>query len=103
MSNTVWTPEKGWHDGPEVRVEDLNIWGTPKADVGEGYCRDCEREGGKHYDSCPQSALMQSASTSTSYREALTVLTDAVSEMDAAMAVLAAMVGAVEIPESEVL
>jgi hypothetical protein len=23
MSNTVWTPEEGWHDGPEVDNADL--------------------------------------------------------------------------------
>ena len=32
---------------------ETNIWGTRKTDVGEGYCRECEREGGRHYDSCP--------------------------------------------------
>jgi hypothetical protein len=21
MSNVVWTPERGWHDGPEARIE----------------------------------------------------------------------------------
>jgi len=34
-----------------------NIWGTPKADVGEGYCKDCERpEVEGHYESCPRRA-----------------------------------------------
>lgn len=32
---------------------DLNIWGTPKGHVGEGYCKDCEREEPHHYASCP--------------------------------------------------
>lgn len=30
-----------------------NVWGTVKADVGEGYCPECEREGGNHYTNCP--------------------------------------------------
>ena len=30
-----------------------NVWGTPRDHVGEGYCPDCEREGGRHYTNCP--------------------------------------------------
>ena len=36
-------------------MSETNIWGTLKSDVGEGFCKDCERavlEG--HYDTCPQ-------------------------------------------------
>lgn len=31
----------------------VNYWGTPVADVGDGYCPQCEREGGRHYTICP--------------------------------------------------
>jgi hypothetical protein len=31
----------------------VNVWGTPKADVGEGFCRECERPEPSHYDNCP--------------------------------------------------
>lgn len=34
-------------------MTDRNVWGTRKADVGEGYCPECEREGGRHYAICP--------------------------------------------------
>lgn len=35
--------------------ETVNVWGTPVADVGEGYCPQCEREGygSRHYTCCP--------------------------------------------------
>jgi len=34
-----------------------NIWGTLKSDVGEGFCKDCERpEVEGHYESCPRRA-----------------------------------------------
>ena len=32
----------------------FNYWGTLKVDVCEGFCPDCEREGGRHYSKCPQ-------------------------------------------------
>lgn len=31
----------------------INMWGTPVTDVGEGFCPECEREGGRHYATCP--------------------------------------------------
>jgi len=32
-----------------------NIWGTLKSDVGEGFCKDCERpEVEGHYENCPR-------------------------------------------------
>ncbi len=35
--------------------DDVNVWGTPKEDVGEGYCKECEREqsNAQHYTNCP--------------------------------------------------
>jgi hypothetical protein len=37
------------HDCPEA----LNVWGTRIADVGEGFCRECEHPDPHHYDNCP--------------------------------------------------
>lgn len=34
-------------------MTEVNYWGTPKADVGEGYCPDCERHLPWHYENCP--------------------------------------------------
>lgn len=31
-----------------------NVWGTEKSEVGDGFCRDCEREQPHHYNNCPQ-------------------------------------------------
>lgn len=39
-----------WVDGKPAPI---NFWGTIKADVGEGFCADCERESPHHYESCP--------------------------------------------------
>jgi hypothetical protein len=34
---------------------DKNVWGTNKADVGEGFCPDCEKpDGTGHYTNCPR-------------------------------------------------
>ena len=40
----------------------MNLWGNRPDDVGEGYCHLCEREGGRHYSTCP---IRPGASTST--------------------------------------
>lgn len=32
---------------------ELNVWGTRKSDVGEGFCRECEHENPGHYTNCP--------------------------------------------------
>lgn len=35
-----------------------NVWGTLKADVGEGFCPECERDLPGHYSNCPTRVLV---------------------------------------------
>ena len=41
------------HHEPEPPEEPLNMWGTPKSDVGDGYCPECECAEPHHYVGCP--------------------------------------------------
>lgn len=42
-----------FYKGKRLTPEDVNVWGTPKDMIGEGFCRECERENPYHYDNCP--------------------------------------------------
>lgn len=43
-----------FYKGRRVTPDDVNVWGTLKELVGEGFCKECERpESEGHYTNCP--------------------------------------------------
>lgn len=44
----------GYAEGMDPDPSSLNVWGTRKDDVGQGFCPDCERALPFHYDICPE-------------------------------------------------
>lgn len=42
-------------DRHDITLEPLvSLWGTDRAAIGQGFCRDCERDEGHHYRICPR-------------------------------------------------